>query len=294
MSTRAAALLLVLLALACRASTSAIPVPGDRRILIGTPPNLLLNQVAAVPEGNTARQQRLIALFREAGCDAVEQRERESSEMPHVLCTLRGESSSQIVVSANFDEPLRSSQHDNWSGAAMLPSLYRSVRVAPRRHTYVFVGFADEGYGRPGSPAASARMVSRLPEQERLGIAALVGIQGLRIDIPAVWESQADPNLRLDLVSVSRSLDLPVRRVDFHYAHQSRGTRNDTSMLMRDPIHMPSLDVPNILIGVADLNVGEYLDSYRLVAAYLSYLDQTLQVRREMRRTPSAGTPGPG
>lgn len=296
MSTRAA-LLLVLLALACQARSPAIPVPGDRRVLIGTPPSLLLQQVTPVPDGNAARHQRLKALFQEVGCDGLEERWRDSSEMPHVLCTLRGESSTQIVVSANFDAPLRRSQHDNWSGAAMLPSLYRSVRVAPRRHTYVFVGFADEGYARAGSPAASAQMVARLPEEERQDIAALVGIQGLKVDVPAVWESQADPNLHLDLVSVSRSLELPVRSVDFHFVRNAAapGSRAwgqlDAPLVLREPVRIPSLETPSILIGVADLNVGEYLDSYRLLAAYLSYLDQTLQARREMRGAPDANPP---
>ena len=126
---------------------------------------------------------------------------------------------------------------------------------------------------------------------------ALVGIQGLRIDVPAVWESQADPNLRLDLTSVSRSLELPVRPIDFHFVREAAPSGLRTwgllavPLTMRDPVFVPSLDIPSILIGVADRHVGEYLDSYRLLAAYLSYLDQTLQVRREMREGPDREEP---
>lgn len=301
MSTRAAALLWVVLALAvgaCESPRSATPVPGERRILIGTPPVLLLGQVEPVPSGNAARQQRMLALFREVGCKSLEQRWRSGSELPHVRCILPGESDAQIVVSANFDQPLAETQRDNWAGAAMLPSLYLSLAVAPRRHTYVFVGFADESHGRPGSPAASARMVSQLPEEERRAIAALVGLQGLELHMPGFWESEADPNLRLDLTSVSHSLELPVRPINFHFVRKTTagGGRFDVPMLLRDPVRMPALDVPSILIGVADLQEGEYLDSFRLVAAYLSYLDQTLQVRREMREQKSgpAASPAPG
>ena len=132
MSTRAAALVLVLMVLACETRSPVIPVPGDRRVLIDTPPNLLLEQVTPIPDGNAARQERLLALVLEVGCDGLEQRRRDSSDMPQVLCTLRGERSTQIVVSANFDEPRRRTQHDNWSGAAMLPSSDSRTRATRR------------------------------------------------------------------------------------------------------------------------------------------------------------------
>ncbi len=291
MGTRAAALLLGLLCLACEARDPALPVLGQHRVKIGTPPLLLLEQLAPVPEGNAARQERLRELFAEAGCDRLEGRWPTDSELPQVHCTLAGESATQILVSASFDEPERSAQHDNWAGAAMLPSLYRSVRVVPRHHSYVFVGFAGEDSRHPGHPAASARMVERLPDEDRRAIAALVSLHGLAIDVAGVWETEADPDLHQDLFSVSRSLDLPMRRVDFHFVRKTSAPTGlsttvgtlEAPRLVRDRVRLPPLDVPSIVIGLADAQVGEYLDSFRLVAAYLSYLDQTLEIRRQLR-----------
>lgn len=275
MSSKAAAILLSLAAVACGMRPSSIPILGDYPVKIGSPPVLLLGQVRPVPRGKAERHNRLLELFEEAGCDQLENRWRRSSELPHVVCTFPGDSDSRILVTANF-QPLGGRSPDNWAGAAMLPSLYRSVRVAPRRHTYEFVGFANEGRGRPESPAASALMVRALPEEERAGIVAMVSLRGLRLDFPAVWKTQADPNLHLDLYSVSRSIDVPVRHVDFN-------ARRREKWRVPQPIRAPNLGIPSILIGVADLGVGEYLDSYRLVAAYLSYLDQTLVLRKQLQ-----------
>ncbi len=268
--------MLGLLVVAC-GRPPVIPVYGDYKIQIGSPPALLLAQLEPVPRGNAARQSRLLEIFAEAGCEQLEERAGGESELPHVVCILPGSGEGRILVSANFDAPIRRSSHDNWTGAAMLPSLYRSLRVAERRHTYEFVGFADERPGQ-GSPADSFRVLERLPDEERGRIDALVGLQGLRIDLPAVWEVRADPNLRLDLYSVSRSLDLPMRHVDF-VVRPGSGRRLQDSTRLRGP----DTQVPSILIAVADHHVGEYLDSFRLVAAYLSYLDQTIDLRRRMR-----------
>ncbi len=282
MRARAAALVLGVLVVGCAVHNPATPILGKYRILIGSPPALLLAQALPVPEGSAARQRRLEELFREAGCRRIEKRWRRGSGLPHVVCVLPGRSDETILVSANFDEPLGSRFPDNWSGAAMLPSLYRSIRVAERQHTYEFVGFADESHSRPGSPVASARMVGRLPDEERESIVALVSLKGLQLHVPAVWETYADPDLHLDLYSVSRSLDLPMRRVRFRIRRKGP-MRLKEPMRLEQPILAPAVDVPRILIGVADVQIGEYLDSFRLVAAYLSYLDQTIELRKQMR-----------
>jgi hypothetical protein len=265
----------------CAMHGPATPVLGEHRIRIGSPPVLLLQQVHPVPAGNATRQGRLLELFGEAGCERIEERWRRGSGLPHVVCVLPGRTDATILVSANFDEPLERGLPDNWTGAAMLPSLYRALRVEERQHTYEFVGFADESPGRAGSPVASVRMVGRLPDEERAHLVALVSLKGLLLDVPAVWDTHADPDLSLDLHSVSRSLELPMRRVRFSVKRrQSRRVKE--SMMIEEPILPPPIDVPNILIGVADSQVGEYLDSFRLVAAYLGYLDQSLALRKRM------------
>lgn len=267
MSAKAAAIFLGLLVVCCGPSRRVIPLLGDFEVMIGSPPELLLDQAHPVPRGNARRERRMLELFDQVGCQQLEQRRRHRS-LPHVICTLPGESPSTILVTAHFDEPPSRQHIDNWAGAAMLPSLYRSLAVAPRLHTYAFVAFVEQGAGYVGSPTTPLHVLERLPPDEREPIVALVSLLGLGLDVSSVWDPVADPDLRVDLHSVSLSLELPVRRLAF----VGQGSR------------VPS-DVPSILIGVADRQIGEYLDSFRLLAVYLSYLDQTLELRRRLRET---------
>jgi Zn-dependent M28 family amino/carboxypeptidase len=63
-----------------------------------------------------------------------------------------GTSDRVIIVGAHFD-PISAGDGvvDNWSGASLLPSLYQSTKVDPHKHTYIFIGFADEEKGEVGS-----------------------------------------------------------------------------------------------------------------------------------------------
>lgn len=283
---RSRSILLTLALAGCVGGSGATPLPGDVKVRIGSPPVLLLGHAQPAPSGNAARQRHLLRLFIEAGCGNAQTRWRSASELPHVVCTLRGQVEETIFVSANFNEPFGNAAADNWVGAAMLPSLYRSLRVEPRRHTYVFVGYADEARGHMGSPSAFAHMVRRLPDAERDPLVALVTLQGLPLGTASVWETEADPNLYLDLYSVSRSLQLPMRPIDFYMP-------GGDPLLLRPPVRLPPLDIPSIVIGVSRLQLGEYLDSFRLVSVYLSYLDQTLVMRRQiLRDRDAAAAPG--
>ncbi len=65
---------------------------------------------------------------------------------------LPGRSDRVIIVGAHFDRVADGDGVvDNWSGASLLPSLYEAVKLEPRRHTYIFVGFTDGEEGEVGS-----------------------------------------------------------------------------------------------------------------------------------------------
>src|SRR5437762_14091016 len=99
----------------------------------------------AVDKDNNKRRHKIIELFKEAGCG-----ENQLSEEPrnaswgNVVCTLPGSESSTIVVGAHFDHvPAGLGVIDNWTGASMLPSLLESLSSKPRKHTFVFIAFAE-------------------------------------------------------------------------------------------------------------------------------------------------------
>lgn len=127
----------------CRYHSVQAGLTGDRR---KAPREIRWQQSAA---GTTLKQ-----IFTEAGCDESHLSEQpvKGSKLPNVICVLPGSSDRVIIVGAHFDRvPDGDGVVDNWSGASLLPSLYEAVKLEPRKHTYIFVGFTDEEKGEVGS-----------------------------------------------------------------------------------------------------------------------------------------------
>ena len=76
----------------------------------------------------------------------------DGSKLPNLICVLPGRSQKVIIVGAHYDHPEEGGDGvvDNWSGASLLPSLYRSVKFDPRQHSYIFIGFAAEERAKSG------------------------------------------------------------------------------------------------------------------------------------------------
>jgi Zn-dependent M28 family amino/carboxypeptidase len=106
------------------------------------------------------------------------------SRSPNVICTLPGESGAVILTGAHFDFSGRGKGVvDNWSGAALLPSLYQSLADRPRRHTFVFVGYTGEEAGLLGSQS----YVKQLTPEQRSKIAAAVNLDCLGLSSTKLW-----------------------------------------------------------------------------------------------------------
>src|SRR5262245_17334677 len=102
---------------------------------------------------NGQRQATLKRMFVESGCgEQLFEQPVKFSKIPNVICVLPGSPDRVIIVGAHFDRVSTSEGvADNWSGASLLPSLYESVKMETRRHTYIFIGFTDEEKGLVGS-----------------------------------------------------------------------------------------------------------------------------------------------
>src|ERR1700682_224767 len=99
---------------------------------------------------------------------------------------------------------------DDWSGAALLPSLYQSIRTKRRRHRIVFIGFSAAEVGLVGSTT----YVKRLTKDERAMIQAMVNLECLGLSPPSVWAHRADKQLLDAYLRVARTLGLPTRAVN--------------------------------------------------------------------------------
>lgn len=202
---------------------------------------------------------------------------------PNVICILAGDTQGPglertIVVGAHTDhvEDFGDGVVDNWSGAALLPSLYFSLNSKARHHTFVFVGFSAEEKGLVGSEY----YVEHLTADERARIDGVVNLDSLGLGATEVWASHADKALLDALTAVSAESKLPasVMNVD------NLGTADSESFarfhIPRVTLHSLTPDTWAILHSPRDklsaIRMDDYYDSYRLVAEYLAFLDGAL------------------
>ncbi len=225
---------------------------------------------------NAKRKSSLQRMFQEAGCTGERFREGkvEGSSLPNLVCTLPGETEVIILVGAHYDLAERGKGVvDNWTGAALLPSLLESLAGHARRHTFVFVGFTDEEKGLVGSKF----YVSQLTPEEKQKIRAMVNLDTLGLSPTKVWVSRADRRLLTALADVARSMKLPLQGVDVDKVGSSDSESFAQQNIPAITIHSVTQETLPILHSPKDtpeaVKLDDYYQSYRLIAAYLSYLD---------------------
>jgi Zn-dependent M28 family amino/carboxypeptidase len=229
---------------------------------------------------NSERGATLKRMFVDAGCgEHLSEQRANWSKTPNVICVLPGTSDRVIIVGAHFDRVSSGDGvADNWSGASLLPSLYEAVKVEPRTHTYVFIGFTDEEVGLVGS-----RFYARSLTREQVAATdAMINMDTLGLAPSEVWLRRSDKRLAAALFGVAALLELPLTAVDF----DNVGSTDSESFRRRK---IPSLTIHTLTQKseneqilhtrkdkLSALNLDHYYDTYHLVAVYLVYLDQYL------------------
>lgn len=232
------------------------------------------------PRKNAERGKRLKEMLGSAGCAPkllVEQKVK-GSKLPNVVCTLKGATDSVIVVGAHYDF-VNAGQGvvDNWSGAALLPSLLASLKDHPRKHTFIFVGFSDEEVGLVGSKA----YVKQLSKEEIGRYRAMVNMDSLGLSPTKVWVSRADKRLVDALGNVAGSLKLPVAGVNVEKVGSTDSVPFAQAKIPSITIHSVTQETLEVLHSTRDnmkaIQMDSYYDTYNLLAVYLAYLDTILE-----------------
>jgi 8-oxo-dGTP pyrophosphatase MutT (NUDIX family) len=94
---------------------------------------------------NAERAVALREIFEEAGCPPEHWSEIKvrGSKLPNLACTLPGTSARQVIITAHYDQTGGGQGAiDNWAGAALLPSLYQSLKKSAT-HADTRLRFAD-------------------------------------------------------------------------------------------------------------------------------------------------------
>jgi hypothetical protein len=230
---------------------------------------------------NDERRARLVELFEQAGCtgDRLTSQDVQGVKPPNIICTLPGESKSMIVIGAHFDQVDRGHGIvDNWSGASLLPSLFGALKDKPRRHTLVFIGFSGEERGLLGSRA----YVKQFKKDDIRQIQAMVNMDTMGLGTTAIWFNRADKQLVSLLADISNQFNIPVSNVNFDKVGSTDSESFRERRVPSITFHSITQQTFPILHSVRDtiqaIHMNEYYESYRLMAFYLAYIDQKLEL----------------
>ena len=227
---------------------------------------------------NKQREITLKQMFSEAGCEQhLSEQPVKGSKQPNVICLLPGTSDKVIIVGAHFDYvSAGNGVVDNWSGASLLPSLYEAIKTEPRKHSYIFIGFTDEEVGEVGS----AFYVHQMTKAQVAATDAMVNMDTLGLGPSEVWASHSDPRLNQAIAGIAKSLNVPVAGVDVEQVGSTDSEQFAQRKVPSITIHslnQKSWDA-RILHTSKDklsaMNLDNYYETYRLVAAYIAFLDQ--------------------
>ena len=230
-------------------------------------------------KSNWRRETELRKIFEEAGCaaDRVSEQRVTPEGPPNVACRLPGTTDSTIIVGAHSD--LRGGGQgvlDDWSGAALLASLFQTLRASIRQHTFIFVGFTGEEHHMKGS----GFYLKQLDAEEAGKIRAMVNLDCIGAGSTAVWTQRADPKLLSILYDVGREERTVVRNVDlvrgYDDAAQFRKRGIPTvsiHSLTGETIHILHSRRDNLSV----IDLDQYEASYFMIANYLARLDLALE-----------------
>jgi putative aminopeptidase FrvX len=224
---------------------------------------------------NELREEKIKELFAAAGCSAATTEQPvKHLYTPNVICRLEGETGEEIIVGAHYDKVSSGTGTiDNWTGAALLPSLYEGLARKKPHHTFVFVSFAGEEEGLVGSEY----FVKHMPPDELARTEAMINMDTLGLSYTRVWVHRADRDLVQALLSVSASMKLPVGEVDVEAVGSTDSESFADKHIPRITVHSLTQQTLRVLHSPSDtlqqLHPDEYYDTYRLLQGYLAYLD---------------------
>lgn len=246
---------------------------------VSLPKEVVESRLRGVTKENARRFAVLRKTFEDAGCSGNQLQDQrvKGSKLPNITCTLPGQTEDVILVGAHYDQSLHGDGAvDNWSGASLLPSLYESLRGKERKHTYIFVGFTDEEKGLIGSEHYAAR----LTKGQASRIRAMINLDCLGLSPTKVWLSRSDRRLAEALNGVAHAMKLELGLVNADQVGRADAESFAKRKIPAITIHSVTQETFPVLHSAKDtleaVKLDDYYNTYRLLAAYLSYLDGSL------------------
>ena len=239
-------------------------------------PPVIESRLAAGLVSYRQREAMIEELFHDAGCQVEE--ERIDKHSGNVICTLPGESKSVIAVGGHFDfVEAGKGIVDDWSGASLLASLFQALKTRPRRHTFVFIAFADEEKGLVGS----SRHVRNMTPEEKTLTHAFVNLECLGLGPVNVWVHRAALTLAARLGEIATTLHIPLQGVNVEQVGDDDTHPFLSAHIPVITIHSVTQETLPILHTARDqinaIHFDDYYTAYKLAAFYLAYLDVKIE-----------------
>ncbi len=243
--------------------------PGDKADI--------LERARTTSDNDEERATYLKGWFGQQGCSGknLSEQKVDGNGAANVICRIPGESQDTIIVGAHFDRATSKLRPiDNWRSASLLPSLYQCLRSRKRHYTMVFVAFADSG----NEPAGAETYAAHLSQRELGFVKAMINLDALGLSPTKIWSSHSDKDLVSALMTMVYVLKLPASQISIAAA----GNTDSEPFLARK---IPQITIHSITqINLVDRTTtpfrpGAFYDSYKLICAYLAYLDETLKAR---------------
>jgi hypothetical protein len=239
------------------AARTASP-PLQKRVKIGVVPLERVLMARDRPEAD-ARETTLRELFRDSGCDAFDPIRARELRTPRVVCRIRGKRPETILVTSEYGRAPRSGR-DGWEAASLLPLIADALSVEPREYTLLFAAFEDAPDGMR-TEGALARTLAMFPAAERPSIKAWLSLSAARQEVRAAWTEGSNELLVADFLAVAKYSDTPVSLV----------------RLSGPDDGIPTVHALAALVGHKDDD--DYLASYRNFAAYVAFIDYSIDAR---------------
>ncbi|MGB6611259.1 MAG: M28 family peptidase [Acidobacteriaceae bacterium] len=271
-------------------STSAPTPVTDSRVLFYYPAarETVEKEVHDVPATDAARLDRLRAAFRAAGCDGGRMKEETITEKhaaagANLICTWPGqEGTGTVVIAAHYERGGKGQGAvSGWSGAALLPFLYKAIQGQPRRHTYIFL----ETWKGEGANT----WIKSLSRDEKHAIRAMSDVDALGLGVTryfTTFSAFEDPvlgssHLQIELLWAAIDDGLTQAPVETNPHHWLSVDDTDPFRALMIPtvvIHSVPPEADRLPGSAADIpaavDADSYFRSYHLMCTFLASLDR--------------------
>jgi Peptidase family M28 len=288
---RSAVISLAILLMAKSVAADKRPYPIFRVLDQKSVDALLLS----VPQSNQLRLAQLKKAFDDVECRGSDLQVQSTGDGANLSCTLVGRSKDTILVAAHYERVGEGmSAVDDWSGAIMLPFLYRALSATQRHYTFMFAALSGNDESR--------LFLKSLTKAQQHAIRAVVALDALGLGTMRFYihqsnsaPSPAENFLRAQLFEAADNdgLKPPESSIPdswFRIDDTKEFRYHGIPAILMHSVDRSKRELPGSRNDKPDaIDRNAYFDSYKTLCYYLVGLDQMPDSTAAQVASPSRG-----